>query len=107
MDEPMEEGQMPKTPEEVVAQVLSSTKFLQNAGLQPVAAKRSSKSEYVARVQELEAEVLAEKQGAAALQDKVEVLEVARDKQKEEIEALKKHAEETDALLRRLFNLNK
>ncbi|GJN09874.1 hypothetical protein PR202_ga27922 [Eleusine coracana subsp. coracana] len=99
MDEPEEQGEMSKTPEEVVAQVLSSTKFLQNAGLQSVAAKRSSKSEYVARVHELEAEVLAEKQGAAAQQDKVEVLEVPRDKQKEEIKALKKHAEENDAIL--------
>ena len=63
--------------------------------------------------QELEAEVQVEKQGAATLQEKFKVLlqkfvesEAARDKNLEEIEALKKHAEETDAILRRLFNVN-
>ncbi|KAK3118655.1 hypothetical protein QOZ80_9BG0703300 [Eleusine coracana subsp. coracana] len=112
-DEPVEDGQVPKTPEEVVAQVLASTKFLRSAGLQP-AANKSSKSVYAARVRELEAqlqELQAGKQDAVALQDQVVVLEqklveleTTRDK---DIEALKKHAEETDAILRRLFNVNK
>ena len=34
MAEPTQEGQAPKTPVEVVAQVLPSSKFLQNVGLQ-------------------------------------------------------------------------
>ena len=100
LNETIEEGQVPKTHEEDVSQVLGSTKFLQSAGLQPVAASKSSKSTYAARVRELEVDVQTEKQGAAALQEKFEVLEkkfveseAARDKNLEEIEALKKHAE--------------
>jgi len=34
MAEPTQEGQAPKTPVEVVAQVLPSSKYLQNVGLQ-------------------------------------------------------------------------
>ncbi|CAL5010276.1 unnamed protein product [Urochloa decumbens] len=127
--EPAEEGQVQKTPVEAVAQVLpSSSSFLQNVGLEQAAPKRSGKSANVARVEELEAEVEAEKQGSAVLRDKidsqqdelealkkkVEESEEAREKQSEEIENLKKQAEEnkkqseeTNALLRRLFSLNK
>ena len=42
-----------------------------------------------------------------ALKKKVEESEEAREKQTEEIGNLKKQAEETNALLRRLFTLNK
>ncbi|CAD6255275.1 unnamed protein product [Miscanthus lutarioriparius] len=81
--------------------------------------KRSATA--AARVQELEVEVAAEKQGAAALRDqlhgqqdelealkkKVEESEEAREKQTEEIGNLKKQLDETNALLRQLFTLNK
>ena len=39
-----EEGQVIKTPTEAVAQVLPSTKFLRNAGLEIPAPKKSSSS---------------------------------------------------------------
>ena len=42
VDEPPEEGQASKTPAEAVAQVLPSTKFLRNAGLEIPAIKKSS-----------------------------------------------------------------
>ncbi|KAF8664818.1 hypothetical protein HU200_054544 [Digitaria exilis] len=128
--EPAEEGQAQKTPLEAVAHVLpSSSSFLQNVGLAQAGPKRSAKSSAAAaRVQELEAEVEAEKKGSAVLRDKVdsqqdelealkkksEESEEARQKQAEEIENLKKQAEEskkqpeeTNALLRRLLSLNR
>jgi len=119
MAQPTPEGEQPKTPAEVVAHVLPSSKFLRNVGLETTVPKRSATA--AARVQELEAEVAAEKQGAAALRDqlhgqqdelevlkkKVEESEEAREKQTEQIENLKKQGEETNALLRRLFTLNK
>ncbi|CAO2038790.1 unnamed protein product, partial [Urochloa humidicola] len=122
------EGQVQKTPVEAVAQVLPSSSFLQNVGLEQAAPKRSAKSAAAARVEELEAEVEVEKQGSALLRDKVdtqqdelealkkkvEETEEAREKQYEEIANLKKqaeenkkHSEETNALLRHLFSLNK
>ncbi|GJM87755.1 hypothetical protein PR202_ga03745 [Eleusine coracana subsp. coracana] len=75
VDQHIQEGQVPKTHVEAVAQVLGSTKFLQNVGLEPMASSRSSKAIVAARVRELEAEVEAEKQGAATLKDKLEDLE--------------------------------
>ncbi|CAN6371775.1 unnamed protein product [Urochloa humidicola] len=128
ISEPAKEGQVQKTPVEAVAQVLPSSSFLRNVGLEQAVPKRSAKSAAAARVQELEVEVEAEKQGSAVLRDKVdnqqdeletlkkkvEESEEAREKQSEEIEKLKKqaeesakHSEETNALLRRLFSLNK
>jgi len=119
MAQPTPEGEQPKTPAEVVAHVLPSSKFLRNVGLETTVPKRSATA--AARVQELEAEVAAEKQGAAALrdqlhgqQDELEVLkktveesEEAREKQAEHIENLKKQGEEINAFLHRLFTLNK
>ena len=119
MAQPTPEGEQPKTHAEVVAHVLPSSKFLRNVGLETTVPKRSTTA--AARVQELEAEVAAEKQGAAALRDqlhgqqdelevlkkKVEESKEAREKQAKQIENLKKQGEETNALLRRLFTLNK
>jgi len=51
---PVEDGQVVKTSAEVVAQVLSKSKFLQNISLQLAAPKRSSKAINDARVIELE-----------------------------------------------------
>ena len=118
MAEPTQEGQAPKTPVEVVAQVLPSSKFLQNVGLQPAGANKRANT---ARVHELEAEVQQEKQVAAALQ---EVIDSQRDEmedlkkkmsaseevsqiQEVEIKMLKQQGEETNSLLRRLLSLNK
>ena len=117
MAEPTQEGQAPKTPVEV-AQVLPSSKFLQNVGLQPAGANKRANT---ARVHELEAEVQQEKQVAAALQ---EVIDSQRDEmedlkkkmsaseevsqiQEVEIKMLKQQGEETNSHLRRLLSLNK
>ncbi|WVZ57078.1 hypothetical protein U9M48_007514 [Paspalum notatum var. saurae] len=72
--EPAVEGQEPKTPSEAVAQVLSSSKFLQNVGLEPTATKRNGKAIVAARIQDLEDELEAEKLGAAAVRDELEAL---------------------------------
>ncbi|OEL24335.1 hypothetical protein BAE44_0014647, partial [Dichanthelium oligosanthes] len=100
-----QEGQAPKT----VAQVLPSTKFLQNVGLEPATQKRSDTAAVTTRIQELHAEVASEKLGAASLRDQLDVQqdqlealqlkvgesEEARERQREEIEIMKKQGEET------------
>ncbi|TVU17204.1 hypothetical protein EJB05_33224, partial [Eragrostis curvula] len=117
--EPVEEGQVPKTPAEAIAQVLPSTKFLQKIGQDPASTKRSAKS--AARVRELEAEVEAAKQGAAALKDKVEELEKkvadseeARENQLGEIDELrnltgelKKRQEKMETVLEFFAGMNR
>ena len=107
------EGKESKTPIEAVAQVLASSKFLQNIGLVP-ATKKSSNGCDPTRVAELEAELESEKQNSLevraqldALKKKVEESEEARAKELEKINDLQKGADETNALLRRLFSLNK
>jgi len=59
MAQPTPEGGQPKTPAEVFAHVLPSSKFLRNVGLDTAVPKRSATA--AARVQELEVEVVAEK----------------------------------------------
>jgi hypothetical protein len=59
--EPGVEGKESKTHTEAVAQVLASSKFLQNIGLVP-ATKKSSNGSDPTRVAELEAELESEKQ---------------------------------------------
>jgi len=117
--DPPEEGQATKTPTEAVAQVLPSTKFLQNVGLEIPALKKSTSAS--AQVQELQAEIQSERENSAALREKMEdqqtkledlnlkfqESEAARDNQREEIESLKKQEEETNALLRRLLCLSR
>jgi molecular chaperone GrpE (heat shock protein) len=111
--EPGVEGKESKTPTEAVAQVLSSSKFLYNIGLVP-ATKKSCNGGDPTRVAELEAELESEKQNSLevraqldALKKKVEESEEARAKELEKINDLQKGADETNALLRRLFSLNK
>ncbi|TVU49927.1 hypothetical protein EJB05_01271 [Eragrostis curvula] len=117
--EPVVEGQVPKTPAEAIAQVLPSTKFLQKIGQDSASTKRSAKS--AARVRELEAEVEATKQGAAALKDKVEELEKkvadseeGRENQLGEIEELrnltgelKKRQEKMETVLQFFAGINR
>jgi hypothetical protein len=110
--EPGVEGKESKTPTEAVAQVLSSSKFLHNIGLVP-ATKKSCNGGDPTRVAELEAELESEKQNSLAVRaqldalKKVEESEEARAKELEKINDLQKEADETNALLRRLFSLNK
>jgi hypothetical protein len=111
--EPGVEGKESKTPTEAVAQVLSSSKFLHNIGLVS-ATKKSCNGGDPTRVAELEAELESEKQNSLAvraqldaLKKNVEESEEARAKELEKINVLQKGAEETNALLRHLFSLNK
>ncbi|XP_066382325.1 uncharacterized protein [Miscanthus floridulus] len=115
---PVEDGQVVKTPAEVVAQVLPKSKFLQNIGLQLAAPKRSSKAINDAQVIELEAEVAAGKQDKEELKDEMETLkkkveesENERRRLLEETEQLKKAQDElkkaqdeTNAFFRRMFS---
>ncbi|CAL5066350.1 unnamed protein product [Urochloa decumbens] len=119
--EPTEDGQDPKTATEAVLEILPKSKFLRNVGLEAPAPKKSATTAVHARVQELESEVQAERQGSAALRcqieyqqnqlealtSKFEETEAANQKQQEELETLKKQGEETNSLLRRLLSLNK
>ena len=100
---------------------MPSSKFLQNIGLETTAPKKSATPAVRARVQELEAEVQAEKEDSAALKcqieyqrnqleslkSKVEESEAVKQKQQEELDSLKKQGEETNSLLRRLLCLSK
>uniref|UniRef100_A0A0A9DTU3 Uncharacterized protein n=1 Tax=Arundo donax TaxID=35708 RepID=A0A0A9DTU3_ARUDO len=90
MGEPVEEGQEPKSATEVVSQVLQSTKFLQNVGLESASSKKSCKAAVDARVQELEGALEIEKQGVADLREKI-------DGQQEELDTLKKQVQESEA----------
>jgi len=117
---PVNEGQVPKTPAEVISQVMPKTKFLQNVGIESTAPKSGGKAAVAARVEELEAELEAEKQCAldltekldcqqdelASLKHKVDEYEAERKNQLERIENLQKSSDETNALLRRLMGLN-
>lgn len=118
--EPTEEGQDPKTAIEAVAEVLPSSKFLENIGLETSAPKKSATSAIHARVQELEAEAEVERQESAALRSQIEYqrnqlesltskideTEAANQKQQQELDILKKQDKETNSLLRRLLHLN-
>jgi len=102
------EGQQPKNPAEAVAIVLTSTKFLENVGIQQKAIKRRKKSVDDARVQ-LEAQLELEKQGAALVRDELEELKKkvaeSEEARAKDIEKWEKGAEETNLLLRRLLIL--
>jgi len=102
------EGQQPKNPAEAVAEVLTSTKFLENVGIQQKAIKRRKKSVDDARVQ-LEAQLELEKQGAALVRDELEELKKkvaeSEEARAKDIEKWEKGAEETNLLLRRLLIL--
>jgi peptidoglycan hydrolase CwlO-like protein len=95
---PPQEGQDAVTPTKAVLQVMPKTTFLRNIGIQPAASKRDTKATEVdARVQELENELAAEKEGSAAVRaqvddvvNKLEEERAARKKVEEEHEMLKK-----------------
>ncbi|CAD6248441.1 unnamed protein product [Miscanthus lutarioriparius] len=115
---PEEDGQVLKTPAEIVAQVLLKLKFLQNIGLQLAAPKRSSNAINDARVIELETEVAAGKQDKEELKDEMETLkkkvEESENKRRRLLEEteqlkkaqdeLKKAQDETNAFFRRMFS---
>uniref|UniRef100_A0A0E0E0V0 Uncharacterized protein n=1 Tax=Oryza meridionalis TaxID=40149 RepID=A0A0E0E0V0_9ORYZ len=120
IDDPLQDGEEPKNCNEVISQVMPKTNFLQNVGLESAAPKRNGKAIVAAWVQELEAELDAERQDTAKLREKlhgqqheldslkkkVDEAEAARMQQLEETERLQKSSDETNALLRRLLALN-
>lgn len=116
----VEDGQESKSPTVAISEVLGeSTKFLERVGLE-TPSQKSSRRGVSSRVEELEAELHIEKQGASQLRDqleaqqqdldalkkKAEESEAARKKSLEEIGFLKDKIADTDALLRRLLNCN-
>ncbi|KAG2572104.1 hypothetical protein PVAP13_7KG136855 [Panicum virgatum] len=116
MAAPVEDEQQPNIAIEAVSQVLPSSKFLQNVGLQPALKKRSSRAETL-RVQELEAQLEKEKQDKEELRQKLDgqqqeidnlkkQSEEARQKHLEDVGDLKKQLEENNALLRGLISFN-
>ena len=121
MADSAEEGDALKTPAETIAEVLPKTTFLRNAGLERKG--RTTKAAAV-RVEQLEGELHAERQVTLDLREKMECMvkqmedsearlrqmedtEAARLKQLEEVENLKKVAEDTQSLLHRLLPLNR
>lgn len=100
--------QQQKTSTEAVSQVLpKSNTFLRNVGIQQPAAKTNNVSQ---EMQELQAELEAEKQEAAGLRQEVETLkaqaqesDAKMDKQADEIESLKKTTTDTQNLIRQMI----
>ena len=71
---PVQDGQQPKSPTEVVSNVLpGSSVFLRNVGLQS-ASKKSSTTIVSAKVQQLQDELETEKQEKDGFQEEVETL---------------------------------
>jgi molecular chaperone GrpE (heat shock protein) len=108
--EPLQEGEQEKTCTEIVAQVLSkSSTFLRNVGLQqPVATPKSVSPQ----MQELQAQLEAEKEESAGLWLKVQRLEAQAEeseakaqRQAEEIENLKKATADTQKAAAETQNL--
>ncbi|XP_066353498.1 uncharacterized protein [Miscanthus floridulus] len=88
-----QEGQVAKTLIQAIAQVLPTSKFLQNIGIESAAMKRSAKAAEVAkRVQELESELVTEKDVAAEVRVQMDDL---KNQVEEERDARKKVEEET------------
>ena len=101
--EPPQGGQVAKTPTQAVAQVLPTSKFLQNIGIESTTTKRCAKTAEVAkRVQELESELVAEKEGAAEVRVQMDDLK----NQVEERDARKKVEEETARLKNKISEMH-
>jgi len=111
---PVQEGEQEKTCTEIVSQVLSkSSTFLRNVGLQQTAAPKSVSP----HMQELRAQLEAEKEESAGLRQKLQRLEAHAeeseaksqkqaeqiDKQAEQIHILKKASVDTQNLVRQMI----
>ena len=116
MGEPDEECHTPKSSAEAVSKVLSqnsatSIKFLKNVGLEYSTSKKRTNQQLFDQ-QLLQEQLDAERQGSAALQEELESMKKQAQesqellaKQQAEMEAVKKKQEETDAILQHLINL--
>ncbi|WVZ90597.1 hypothetical protein U9M48_036882, partial [Paspalum notatum var. saurae] len=106
LDEPVDEGQLPKSAADIVAQVVpTGRKFLKNVGM-----NLSYKKSNCSQVKELQAELQIERQEKTELRQQLDDLkmqsEAARAKQAEEIEALKRNSLENNSLLRQLLQFS-
>jgi ATPase subunit of ABC transporter with duplicated ATPase domains len=98
-----QEGKDAVSPTKAVLQVMPKTTFLRNIGIQPAASKSGTN----ARVQELEIELVAEKEGSSAVRaqvddvvTKLEEERAARKKVEEEHEKLKQQINEMHEFFR-------
>ena len=100
----LEEWQVAKTPTQAVAQVLPTSKFLQNIGIESAAMKRSAKAAEVAkRVQELESELVTEKDVAAEVRVQMDDL---KNQVEEERDARRNVEEETAKLKNQMSEMH-
>ncbi|WVZ83930.1 hypothetical protein U9M48_031024, partial [Paspalum notatum var. saurae] len=94
------EGQEPKSPTEVVSQVLpKSSTFLQNVGIMPANKTRSGGTSSL-QVQQLQAQLEAEKQESAGLRQELDTLKTSAQEAEAKIDSLQNKEDETNALLR-------
>ena len=104
---PVQDGQQPKSPTEVVSNVLpGSGVFLRNVGLQS-ASKKSSTTIVSAKVQQLQDELETEKQEKDGLREEVETLKAQAQASQETIDSMKRSMEENNNLLRQLLSFNR
>lgn len=109
---PPPEGKDAVTPTQAVLQVMPKSTFLRNVGMQPAASKTKA-GEVDVRVQELENELVAEKEGSAAVRaqvddvaNKLEEERAARKKVEEDHEMLKKQIGEMHAFFSSFLRVN-
>ncbi|WVZ49413.1 hypothetical protein U9M48_000778 [Paspalum notatum var. saurae] len=108
-----QEGQQPMSPTEVVSQVLpKSSTFLQNVGIKFGNKSRNGGASAL-QMQQLQAQLDAEKQESAGLKDQLDTIklqaqesEAKLSEQTLEIDILNKKQEETNALLRQLLSFS-
>ncbi|KAL6593303.1 hypothetical protein ACP70R_049056 [Stipagrostis hirtigluma subsp. patula] len=121
-DQPVAEGEEPKSATNIVSEVLSqfseTSKFLENVGILS-GHKKTAQGATAGRIQELEEELRLEKEGAARLQEKVEAQQhelnllkklveegdESRKKQAEEMDLLNRRQAETEALVKHFLSL--
>ena len=91
---PVKDGQQPKSPVEVVSNVLpGSSVFLHNVGLKS-ASQKSSTTTVSAKVQQLQDELETEKQEKDGLREEVETLKAQAQASQETIDSMKRSMDE-------------
>eukprot|EP00267_Zea_mays_P027212 XP_008655934.1 uncharacterized protein LOC103635194 isoform X2 [Zea mays] len=104
---PVQDGQQPKSPTEVVSNVLpGSSVFLRNVGLKS-ASQKSSTTTVSVKVQQLQDELQTEKQEKDGLREEVETLKAQAQASQETIDSMKRSMEENNNLLRQLLSFNR
>jgi hypothetical protein len=104
---PFKDGQQPKSPTEVVSNVLpSSCLFLRNVGLQSTS-KKSSTTMVSAKVQQHQDQLEIERQEKDGLREEVETLKVQAQASQDTIGNMKRSMKENNSLLLQLLNFNR